>query len=272
MRPYRDSARPPIPPPKEEHSRFVRPLKRLVGGAVLLVAVIAGAMILRSDNRKTNEHWTFVDAATPADLGLVAQGTGGVWALEDYEPATGGRALANHEGKAGGDPALLIATELRARDIRARTRCKVVGTTDARIDGDGDGIPLQVRAACGVLFRFVDARNYWVVRINAGSSDVEAVAIVRGVPRVVKRAPSEVISMDTWTDLEVEARGDIIRVAFAGQPLFVAEAPGVPAAFGAAGLWAPAEAKVFFDHFTIETLTPAPQALEILPLLGRRQG
>lgn len=259
--------------------RLAYDLKRAVAGVVLLVAIVMAASILRGDGAKTSERWTFLDAATPAELGLVADGSGGAWALEDHEHATGGRALANHEGAPGEDPAVLVAMQPRARDVRARTRCKVVSTA----------MPPEsfapTPAACGVVFRFVDRQNHWVVRANVRSAVemvgaepreiggvVEAATVVRGVERVLEQALVTSLAVGSWIDLEVEARGDIVRVALDGRHLLAVHAPAVMAAFGSAGLWAPSEATVFFDHFAIETLAPAPQAVEILPILGRRQG
>lgn len=254
---YRESARPAAP-----HGHVVERVKRVGAAAVLLAALLVVAAILGGDGPERSERWTFLDAKTPDELGLVAQGTGGIWALEDHEHATGGRALANHEGPSGDSPALLVATQSLARDVRARTRCKVVSALVA-----------PPHAACGVLFRFVDRANYWVVRVDVGTGDVEAAAVVGGEERILRRASvSGFVANGSWSDLDVEARGDVVRVALGGRPVLVAEAPSVLAPFGLTGLWASSEAAVLFDHFTIETLTAVPQALEILPLLGRRQG
>ena len=243
-------------------------VKRLVAATVVFAAAAGATTVLGSDGAASRGRWAFVDAAALEDLGLVAHGSrGGSWGMEDHEPATGGRALANHRGEPGARPAVLVAAESRSHDLRARTRCKVVGAPMLAVTR------MRSSASCGVVFRFLDDRNHWVVRANTGAGAVEAATVVGGKEYVVARAPMvEAAGMGNWIDLDVEVRGDVVRVALGGRPALVADASTAPAAFGAVGLWAPSEAEVLFDHFAFETLTPAPRALEILPLLGRRSG
>jgi hypothetical protein len=242
-------------------------LERIVASVILLTALVCAAAFLTHDGGKSKEHWTFLDTASLAELGLVAHGAkGGSWGLEDHEPATGGRALANHRGEPGASPALLVAAQPTGRDVRARTRCKVVGplVPDAGAD---------TAAACGIVVRFLDEQNHWIVRADAGERALEAAAVVRGQERVIKRAAvPRAIEPGRWIDLAVEVRGDVVRASLDGEPALVAEAPTIPAASGAVGLWAPSGTAVYFDHFAIETLSTAPRALEILPILGKRPG
>jgi hypothetical protein len=128
-------------------------------------------------------------------------------------------------------------------------------------------------AACGIVFRFVDDRNHWLVRANTAEGFLEAAAVVQGQERVLQRTRApRAIDIGTWIDLRIEVRGDVLRASLDGAPALVAEAPTVPAGAGSTGLWAPSGATVYFDHFTIETLSAAPRALEILPILGKRPG
>jgi hypothetical protein len=260
-------------PPRAERSWAPR-VKRAIGLAVLLGALVAVGTLLGGDGARGKsgpEHWAFLDAVTPGDLGLVARGTGGTWALEEHAEATGGRALANHEGTRGGPPALLVAASPSARDLKTRTRCKVARITGPRDAADPDHVP----AACGVVFRFVDDQNHWIARVDLDASTLEVATLARGKERVLGRRPAgRPLVGDDWVDLVVEARGDIVRLSIDGaaSPTLVTESPAVHAAFGRVGLWAPSEATVLFDHFTIETLAPTPRALEILPVLGRKAG
>jgi hypothetical protein len=242
--------------------------KQSIAGALVLAAIVFVAAVFGGDDGKIGEHWTFLDAVSLADLGLVAHGTrSGAWGLEDHDAATGGRALANHEGEPGASPAVLVAVQPKSRDLRARTRCKVVGTSmlpEAFADAP---------ASCGIVFRFLDEQNHWIVRADAGESMLEAAAVVGGEERVLERARTpRSLGIGTWIDLVVEVRGDVLRASLDGQQALVAEAPTVPAGSGAIGLWVPSGATVYFDHFTIETLSAVPRALEILPILGRRPG
>ena len=262
---------PSIGPPVEDDPRRARSstwgdrVKRTVASAIVLGALVGAAAMLAGDGGG-HEHWTFLDKASLAELGLVAHGArSGSWLLEDVEAATGGRALANHEGEPGASPALVVAMQPRSRDIRAQTRCMVVGTA-MKAEAFAD-----VPAACGVVFRFVDEQNHWIVRAIAGESAIEAATVVRGNERVLRRAPApHAVEVGRWIELSVEVRGDVVKASLDGQPVLVAESTMLPAAAGSVGLWAPAGATAYFDHFTIETLTASPRALEILPILGKR--
>jgi hypothetical protein len=240
-------------------------MKRAIAAAVVFAAVVGSAALLGSDEGR-GESWLFLDPASLADLGLVAHSPrGGVWGLEEHEEATGGRALANHEGEPGAAPAMLLALEPRSRDLRARTRCKVVSTSlapEALEEGP---------AACGVVFRYVDDSNHWVVRADAAAATLEVAAVVSGREHVVAHGPVPA-SLGSWIELSIEARGDIVRVSLEGRPTLMVESPTLPAGAGSVGLWVPSSTTAFFDHFAIETLSPVPRALEILPLLGRRPG
>lgn len=242
--------------------------KRILAGIVLMLAVLLGtAAVLGSDEPK-EEAWTFLDPGALAELGLVAHNPrGGAWGLEEHEPATGGRALANHEGEPGATPAVLVASAAKAVDIRASTRCKVVGTSmvaEAFADAP---------ASCGVVFRFVDERNHWLVRVDAAANVLEAAAVVRGEERILATAPAPSgLRIGEWIDLDVEVRGDVIRAEIDGRQALATHVPVTPGSVGAVGLWVPSGATVYFDRFSIETLSASPRSLELLLLLGRRPG
>ena len=123
------------------------------------------------------------------------------------------------------------------------------------------------------MVHVIDEQNHWLVRADAGANTIEAATVVRGEERILKRAlASDALRVGSWIELSVEARGDVVRASLGGRSVLVAEAPAAPAASGAVGLWVPSGTTVYFDHFMIETLSPAPRALEILPVLGRRPG
>lgn len=222
---------------------------RVALGAGLLAIVAILASFLPSSVRAQKQRWTFVDAATPADLGLSPRvATAGGWTLEEHPVATGGRAMVNHEGDPGSSPAILLVSGTRARDVRAMTRCK------------GE--------SCGIAFRVVDERTYALARIDAPSRRVELVAVADGIERVID-AGSIGGAPEAWQELAVEARGDVVRVASNGR-IVLETTSAEPAAVGGVGLWAPAASRAYFDELVVEPLPASPQALEVLPLLGRR--
>lgn len=237
----------PAPPVTREEAP---PFFRVVFGAgVLAVIAVFVSFAPSSKAQPTKQRWTFVDTATPAELGLTPRvATAGGWALEAHPIATGGRALVNHEGEPGSTAGILLVSNTRARDVRAMTRCK------------GE--------RCGVAFRVSDEHSYTLARVDASSSRVELVAVTAGAERVIGEAPV-VGGPEGWQELAVEARGDLVRIASNGR-IVLETTIDEPATYGGVGLWSPAPSRAYFDELVVEPMQGPPQALEVLPLLGRR--
>ena len=228
---------------------------RTAAAVVVLGALAVGATVFVGGESPARHRWRFLDETSdPGTLGFrIGVGHGGTWALEQHETATGARALVNRIGDPSAPPAILLAGSLRARDVRASTRCKVA----TAMAGD----------ACGIVFRVLDDKNHHVARLDVAARRI-VVAVVAGGGERVLGATSARIESGVWQELSVEARGDRIRVSSNGRDV-IDVADATPAHFGSVGLWAPAAAEVYFDELVVETLPAAPQALEVLPLLGK---
>ena len=110
--------------------------------------------------------------------------------------------------------------------------------------------------AGGLVFRFKDANNYYVVRANALEGNVVLYKTVNG-----KRSSLQVkgrmfgYGVDTkvpkgkWSTLRVEFRGNLFTVLFNGKKLFDVEDKTFTDA-GAVGVWTKADSITLFDDFT----------------------
>ena len=110
--------------------------------------------------------------------------------------------------------------------------------------------------AGGIVFRFKDANNYYIVRANALEDNVVLYKTVDG-----KRSSLQVkgrtfgYGVDTkvpsrkWSTLRVEFRSDVFKVFFNGKALFEVEDETFKDA-GAVGLWTKADSVTLFDDFT----------------------
>lgn len=209
--------------------------------AIDVAAAMAGVFLLlvcRSDAPEPQRHrWTFTEkAASLGDVGLSTPvERAGRWRVEEHPYATGGRALVNHAGLAGERPALAVTSAVRARDLRATTRCKV-----------------RSGAACGLVFRFHDPANYYVAHLDAASGRITLAAVVAGSERPISQLTAGVEG-DIWQELGVEARAESIVVSWNGKAVIESRDLALPAA-GGVGLWAPAEDVVLFDELTVEPL------------------
>ena len=113
--------------------------------------------------------------------------------------------------------------------------------------------------AGGIVFRFKDANNYYIVRANALEDNVVLYKTVDG-----KRSSLQVkgrtfgYGVDTkvpsrkWSKLRVEFRADVFTVFFNGKALFEVEDETFKDA-GAVGLWTKADSVTLFDDFTFGT-------------------
>jgi hypothetical protein len=236
--------------------RLISRIARLTAAIALVLVLGGGASLLLAGGSATSHRWTFVgDAGSPDALGFrVGAPRAGAWSVEDDQAATGARSLVNRVGEEDAPPATLVALHVRARDVHARTRCRVAG------DREGD--------ACGVVFRYVDDATHHLARIEPGSRQVVLARVRGGMERVLARTRAP-LQAGVWQELAVDARGDVLRVSLNGQGLIDVH-DVVPAPIGTVGLWAPSGSEASFDELAIEVFTTAPQVVEVLPFLQRR--
>jgi hypothetical protein len=109
--------------------------------------------------------------------------------------------------------------------------------------------------AGGIVFRFNDANNYYIVRANALEDNVVLYKTVSG-----KRSSLQVkgrtfgYGVDTkvpngkWSTLRVEFKGNLFSVHFNGKKLFEVEDATFKDA-GAIGVWTKADSVTLFDDF-----------------------
>lgn len=114
--------------------------------------------------------------------------------------------------------------------------------------------------AGGLIFRFVDANNYYVIRMNALEGNVVLYKTVDG-----KRTPLQVrgrmigYGVDTqvpsgrWNRLRVDFHGVRFRVSFDGEQLFDVE-DKVFTGPGAVGVWTKADSVTRFDDVSYGSL------------------
>ena len=110
--------------------------------------------------------------------------------------------------------------------------------------------------AAGLVWRFQDANNYYVVRSNALEGNVVLYKTVGG-----KRSSLQVkgrtfgygvdakVPASAWSKLRVDFRGNLFTVSLDGKKLFEVEDDTFPQA-GAVGVWTKADSVTLFDDFT----------------------
>ncbi|MBL8742043.1 MAG: DUF1080 domain-containing protein, partial [Myxococcales bacterium] len=151
-------------------------------------------------------------------------------------------------------PAALAVSNVRTRDLRAATRCKVepAGT------------------ACGLVFRVRDAstdrrESYYVAHADQASREISLGVVVNGIERRIAHVPAD-ISSGSWQELAVDARGEKIAVTWNGRRVIEARDATLTTS-GRVGLWAPSASIALFDELTVEPLPDEVLPLEMVPVL-----
>ena len=113
--------------------------------------------------------------------------------------------------------------------------------------------------AAGIVWRYKDPDNYYVVRANALEDNIVLYRVEKGerIALAPKDTPSKTygvkhsVPKQTWNTLGVTFRGNVFTVTFDGQKVFEVEDGTFPEG-GKAGLWTKADSVTHFDDFRIE--------------------
>ena len=190
-------------------------------------------------------RFDFEEAALGAmPSGFVSHLTGGGppprWVvLEDPSSPAGARVLAETSRDRTNEryPVAVLAG-VEARDVVVSVRFRPV---DGRVD-----------QAAGLVARYRDARNYYVVRANALEDNVRLYRVVDG--RRIQFAGTDArVPRDRWQALGLRLEGDRMEVSLDGRVLYAAT-DRTFAGQGQVGLWTKADSLTHFDALEVEVL------------------
>lgn len=239
----------PIPQPagnrSSERVGVTMKMHRGLWYAALLLAVLlsSGGRTGAGASMPVEEVTVDFDAAEigrlPAGFSTALTGGGGPvsWAVaEDPTAPGGGKVLAQTSTDATSTRFPLCVYEpLKAKDVRLSVRFKAVSGT--------------VDQAAGIIARFKDRDNYYIVRANALENNVRLYKVVRGQRRQFAGANMKVPA-GTWHTLALELRGPHFSISFNGERLFEADDSTFREA-GKVGLWTKADSVTFFADLHI---------------------
>ncbi len=112
--------------------------------------------------------------------------------------------------------------------------------------------------AGGIVWRYKNPDNYYILRANALEDNVVLYKVEKGerIALAPKGTPSKTygvkhrVPKQTWNTLSVSVRGSVFAVSFDGQKLFEVEDSTFTEA-GKVGLWTKADSVTYFDDFQI---------------------
>jgi hypothetical protein len=172
------------------------------------------------------------------DLGVTGRGHPGKWTVVRDPTAPGGFALE----QSSDDPTedrfdFAVYQSLSLKNLAATIRFKLLNGT---------------MKSAGLVFRFQDARNYYVLRANALESRVDVFRVRDGDMKRVSGTDADV-ALNHWQTLKLVASGDQFEVALDNTPLFTAWDQTFMTD-GRIGLWTQEDNVTRFGQFEITAL------------------
>ena len=131
---------------------------------------------------------------------------------------------------------IAVAEDSSLRDFRLAVRCKPLSG--------------KVDQACGIVFRYRDENNYYVVRANALENNVR-LYYVRDGERHQFADWNGPVSSGMWHELQVSTNGDRFEISWDGKKVIEARDKTFSEA-GKIGLWTKADSVTYFDDLTVE--------------------
>ena len=116
----------------------------------------------------------------------------------------------------------------------------------------------SVDQGAGLVWRYLDANNYYIVRANALENNVVLYKVQNG--QRLALAPKGAVSnsygvkhrvpKQTWCTLSVDVHGNLFTVSLDNQKLFDVEDSTFTGA-GRTGLWTKSDSVIYFDDFQV---------------------
>jgi hypothetical protein len=212
-------------------------VKGVVSFALLVLGVAAA-----QDGAKTWDFQADKVDEPPAgfSFGRTGGGRPGKWLVRTDPSAPAGDHVLAQVDTDGTDYRfpVAVADAPVLKDLRLEVRCKPVSG--------------KVDEACGLVFRFQDADDYYVTRANATEDNVRLYHVVKGRRRQFAGWNGKVAAQ-TWHTLAVEARGDRFQVFYDGKPVIDAKDDTFKGA-GKVGVWTKADSVTYFDALVVKPL------------------
>jgi hypothetical protein len=138
--------------------------------------------------------------------------------------------------------------------------CDKVAAADVDLSVKFKAVNGQKDQAAGLVWRFADTNNYYVVRANALEDNVVLYKVESGKRMDLKPKGADVkaygrntkVSSGEWHTLRVVASGKLFVVHLDGMKLFEVEDETFKEP-GKVGLWTKADSVVLFDDFTVQS-------------------
>lgn len=220
--------------------------------AMTMAALLVGTTLTetKSTYEVTLDFDMFEMGKTPAGFSTALTGGGGPvsWVIqEDPTAPSGGKVLAQTSAdETGFRFPVCVYDEFTARDLEVSVKFKPVS---GKVDQAG-----------GIVWRYKDKDNYYVVRANALENNVVLYKVEDGKRTDLKSKGSGLfaygkkakVPREQWNELRVVVKGSRFEIYLSGEHLFDVEDDTFTDT-GKVGLWTKADSVTYFNDLRIES-------------------
>jgi hypothetical protein len=215
---------------------------------ILLLLLFLGAIgAAQTPPRRVLDFETDKAGQAPAGLSFALTGSGrpGAWSVrrDDASPERGNVLAQTDTDATSYRFPIAVVDDVSAADVDVSVRFRPV---TGRVD-----------QAAGLVWRYRDANNYYIVRANAIEGNIVLYKVengkrtdlpLKGTGRTYGKKTE--VPKNTWSQLGVIARGPLFTVSSNGQGLYQVEDMTFTSA-GKVGVWTKADSVTYFDDLTI---------------------
>src|SRR5262245_8067848 len=180
---------------------------------------------------------------TPSDWksDKTGKGEGSIWKVvaDDTAPSKSGFALAQVAEGADAVFNLCVLEKERRGDVEIEVAFKAV---EGEVDQGG-----------GVVWRYQDANNYYIARMNPLENNYRVYVVSEGKRSQLASRIGLKIPLGAWHTLKVRHKGESIECFLDGKKLLDATDTTIKEA-GRIGLWTKADARTYFDNLKFQAL------------------
>ena len=206
------------------------------------VAAMLGSSLLAGDEKgrtfrfKKDDVGKLAAGWTAAKTG---KGEGSVWKVvaDDTAPSKTGAALAQTAASPNAVFNICVADDTSYKDLELSVAFKA-------IKGDLD-------QGGGLVWRFKDANNYYVARVNPLEDNFRVYKVVDGKRAQLATKEELKVPSGEWHVIQIKHAGDHIECFLDGKKHLDAKDSTFPDA-GKVGLWSKADAQSYFDDLKVK--------------------
>jgi hypothetical protein len=215
--------------------------------SIILMLAIGAVLVAQSAPRRTIDFESDKPGQPSSSFTTALTGSGrpGVWVVrrDDAGPERGNVLAQTDADRTSYRFPLAVCNDVTAKDVDIRVRFRPVSGS--------------VDQAAGLVWRYQDADNYYLVRANALEGNVVLYKVEKGKRTDLPLKGSgrtygkkAAVPKNQWSQLGVTVRGPLFTVSLNGQGLYEVEDTTF-AGEGQVGVWTKADSVTYFDDLTI---------------------